>query len=71
MTIFATTKDSLEFLDKRNFNLEVIAAVVDNCTTMTALNNRNLFTGDLKPMSKHGVIAVGRSDYEPTHVDTA
>ena len=69
--IFATTKEPSEFLDKRDFEVGSIAVVVDNCATMTALNNKSLFPGNLMPISKHSIIAVSGSDYKPTHIGTA
>lgn len=69
--IFVITKDPSKFLNRKDFELGTVAAVVNNCAMMTVLNNRSLFHGNLKLTSKYGIITVGGTDCKPTHIGTA
>ena len=59
------------FTNRTDFNLNSIQAVVDNCATATALNDKSLFVGELTPTSAYSLIAVSGCDYRPMHYGPA
>ena len=70
--IFATTKHSSTFVDWICFNLHSIFAVIDNYATATVLNNRELFSKDLRRVTRISIVAVsGDDNYHLTHKGTA
>ena len=70
-TIFTTQADASVFLDKHDFDLGRIHAVIDNCATATTLNNKSLFVGPLDEVSNVGIVTVSSEDYDPTRKSKA
>ena len=70
-TIFSTTKLLAEFLDCYYFDFSTITVIVDNCTTITVLNDKFLFLEELKPTTSYGIITVGGTNYKLTYIGTA
>ena len=45
--------------------------MIDNCATVTVLNNRFLFEGQLSAVLNVGIVIVGGNNHHPTHKGTA
>jgi len=61
-TIFTALKNLLEFINRNNFDLNILMAVVDNCTTAIVLNDKSLFIGELKKTNTYDIVIVGSSN---------
>ena len=69
-TIFVTIKNLNEFIDRKDFEIGAISAVVDNYAIATDLNDTSLFVGKLTKISDYRIITIGRTNYKPTHIGT-
>ena len=70
-TIFATSKNLLEFTNWKDFKIGIIIAMVNNCVIMTVLNKKLLFLDNLKPTTHYSIITISDSDFKLTHIGIA
>ena len=65
--IFAINHYPSKFFNRHDFNLEAICTMIDNCATVTVLNNLSLFEGPLEKVTNTGIITIRRDDHHPIH----
>ena len=70
-TMFTTANNLSTFNDRTDFKLGMITTFVDNHATVTVLNNKALFVGDLRKAQWIGVETVGSDNHRPNHVGAA
>ena len=69
-TIFVTAKNLTIFAGQHTFDHGTVNAVIDNCSTVTVLNDKSFFLHGLSQTNSVGLVTVGGDNHKPTHIGT-